>query len=111
MNTKPVIFPQLPSGQLLTRLPDLVVAQCLGGCLGQLQGAARPLGLGVATAAHRAPDGNRRGIKIDMIPAQRPSLLGTDAGQQAEHDIGAEPGVLGGLEQGRGLFGGQRAAG
>jgi hypothetical protein len=45
-----------------------------------------------------------------MIPAQRPGLLRANAGQQTEHDIGAESGVLSGREQSCGLLGGQRAA-
>ena len=45
-----------------------------------------------------------------VIPAKRPGLLGTDAGQQANDGIGAEPGASGGLHQGGRLLGGQRLA-
>jgi hypothetical protein len=37
-------------------------------------------------------------------------LLGADAGQQAQDDISAEPGILGGLQERGGLLGGQRLA-
>ena len=61
--------------------------------------------------AHRAPYGDRPRVEIHVVLAQRTGLFGADAGEQAEHHVGAGPGVLASLEQGRGLLGGQRSAG
>ena len=65
--------------------------------LGEAEGAAGPLGLGLAVRADRPPHGHVRrhrraggrvAVQVDVRPAQRPGLLGADPGQQAQHDVG-----------------------
>jgi hypothetical protein len=56
---------------------------------------------------HRMPYGHRRrhgphrtriSVKIDVIPAQFPGLLGADADRETQHDVRIEPRLFGGLE-------------
>ena len=55
-------------------------------------------------APHRIP------VQVDVIPVQVPGLLGADAGREAQHDIGVQPGLPGRFEQREGLLQGERTA-
>ena len=92
-----VILPQLARRQPGRRLPLPLLPQRRYRALRQCQGPPGPLGLGVAPGPHRTPyrhmrrhSGARITVQRDMIPAQRPRLLGPDAGGQRQDDVGAE---------------------
>src|SRR6516162_5277219 len=68
---------------------------------GQPQRAPGLLRLGVPMGTHGAPDVDMRGyrrvgirvaLQVDVIPSQRPRLLGPDADQEAQHNVGIQPG-------------------
>jgi hypothetical protein len=66
------------------------------------------LALHVAVRAHRAPHGYGSCVQVDLAPSQCPGFLGTDAGQQAEHDERVQPRRGGRFEQRGRLLGCQR---
>ena len=81
---------------------------CFGG---QFQDAPALAGLGVTLDRHGAVHGHRAGLEINLVPRDRPGLLGADPGQQGQHHVGREPVTAGldglqerdGLAQGHGL--------
>jgi hypothetical protein len=58
------------------------------------------------------PDSHRRrheprrariAVQVDVIPVEFPGFLGADAGREAEHYVGVQPGLLSRFEQHEGL--------
>ena len=52
--------------------------------------------------------GNRVAVQVDVIPPQRPRLLGSDAYQEAQDDVGVQAVRACRLDQGNGLTEGER---
>ena len=78
--------------------------------LRQPEGPARLGSLGITAETDGPPHRDAPGVQVHVIPAERPGLLGADTGHQAQDHVGAEPGILGGVEDGGGLLGSQRLA-
>ena len=94
---QPGVLPAVPGREPLAGLAGGPVTQRLDRYRGEAEGAAGPLGLGLAVHADRPPHGHVRrdrragggvAVQVDVGPAQGPGFLGADPGQQAEHDVG-----------------------
>ena len=91
------VVPVVPGREPLIGLAAGPGAQRLDCHHGEAEGAAGPLGLGVAVGADRPPDGyvrrderagGRVAVQVHVRPAQRPGLFGAEPAQQAQRDVG-----------------------
>src|SRR5258707_2831367 len=106
---KTVIAPPRAGRLQVRSLPLFVGPQRVHRHPGLRQGPARFVGLGVPVGAYGPPDGGagqhgRVGVRIaevDVLPAQGSGLFGSDAGGQAQGDVGVHPGALGGCQERR----------
>ena len=121
-----VVAKTRPSGyQLAGGLGLLVLALSVKDQRGdapgrQGQGPPGLAGLGVAAVAVGAPDlhgrryrrvGVRLTVEVDVVPGEGAEFLGARSGQQREHDVGVQPGSVGGVENGLGLVQGEGLGG
>ena len=97
VNTSPVSCQSWPGREPLAGLAVRPGAQRLDCDRGEAEGAAGPLGLGLAVHADRSPDGDVRrdgrpgggvAVQVDVGPAQRAGFLGAEPAQQAQRDVG-----------------------
>jgi hypothetical protein len=94
---QPGVVPVVSGRNPLVGLAAGPGAQRLDGGCGEAEGAAGPLGLGVAVSADGSPDGYVRrdgrtgggvAVEVDVGPVQGAGFFGSDPGQEAEHDVG-----------------------
>jgi hypothetical protein len=77
-----VLSPHLPRREPFCGLAGAVGTERIDGPGGQLQHAPALAGLGVTLAPHGPVEGHRADLEIDLIPRDRPGLLGMGADEQ-----------------------------